>query len=113
VQRNALPYPTEVPLTADQRQRVLDAITTGHLRLDPPTKMYAGFGVGRACDGCGEAIDRTMVEHEVVYENGRDGASSGEVVHLHLGCAGLLDAARRQGVKAYAPGQDGREGAEQ
>jgi hypothetical protein len=57
--------------------------------------MYAGFGAGRTCDGCGESIDKTQVEHEAVSESGRNGASAGEVFHLHLGCAGVLDAARR------------------
>jgi len=105
-------YPTEVPITPDQRQRVLDAITAGRLRLDRPTKMYAGFGAGRACDGCGEAIDRTMVEYEAVYESGRDGTSSGEVLNLHLGSASLLDAARRRGAQADATREDRREEAE-
>jgi hypothetical protein len=85
-----------MPLTPEQRQRVLDAITAGRLRLDAPTKMYAGFGGGRTCDGCGEVIDSTQVEHEAYYENGRDGASAGEALHLHLGCAGLWDAERRR-----------------
>ena len=58
-----------MPLTPEQRQKVLDAITSGRLRLDAPTKMYAGFGAGRICDGCGEPIDKTQVEHEAVYES--------------------------------------------
>ena len=58
-----------MPLTPEQRQRVLDAITSGRLRFDAPTKMYAGFGAGRICDGCGEPIDKTQVEHEAVYES--------------------------------------------
>jgi len=84
-----------MPLSPEQRARVLANISSGRLRLDPPTKMYAGFGAGRACDGCAEVIDRTMVEHEAVYESGRDGTSTGEVFHLHLGCAGVVDAERR------------------
>jgi hypothetical protein len=82
-----------MPLTPEQRQRVLDAITAGRLRLDPPTKMYAGFGAGRTCDGCGEVIDRTQVEHEAIYESD---PGAGQAFHLHLGCAGLWDVERRR-----------------
>jgi hypothetical protein len=51
--------------------------------------MYAGYGTGRICDGCGEMIEKTQVEYESVYQ---DNSSA----HLHLGCAGLLDAERRR-----------------
>jgi hypothetical protein len=95
-----------MPLTPEQRLRVLDAITSGRLRLDAPTKMYAGFGAGRTCDGCGEVIDRTQVEHEAVYERapgseaGQDGSAAGQVFNLHLGCAGLWDVERRRRQQA-------------
>jgi hypothetical protein len=85
-----------MPLSPEQRDRVLANIAAGRLRLDPPTKMYAGFGAGRTCDGCGEPIDKIQVEHEAVYENGRADSSAGEVFHLHLGCAGLWDFERRR-----------------
>jgi hypothetical protein len=92
-----------MPLTPEQRQRVLEAITSGRLRLDRPTKMYAGFGAGRTCDGCGEAIDKTQVEHEAVYEDGSGDGGVGQALHLHLGCAGLWDVERRR------PAQRGEE----
>ena len=79
-----------MPLSPEQRACVLANISSGRLRLDRPTKMYAGYGAGRTCDGCGEVIDRTMVEYEAVYESHHNGASAGEVLHLHLGCAGLV-----------------------
>jgi len=88
-----------VPLTPEQRQRVLDAITSGRLRFDAPTKMYAGFGAGRICDGCGEPIDKTQVEHEAVYESAPGDHVAGQVFHLHLGCAALWDVERRRAAR--------------
>jgi hypothetical protein len=78
-----------MPLSPEQRQRVLEAITSGRLRLDPPKKMYAGYGDGHECSGCGEVIDRKQVEWEATYENG-------QAYRLHLGCAGLWDVERRR-----------------
>jgi hypothetical protein len=78
-----------MPLSPQQRERVLASIASGRLRLDPPQKMFAGFGEGRDCCGCGEVIDKTQVEYEAAYENGQSH-------HLHLGCAGLWDAERRR-----------------
>ena len=88
-----------MPLTPEQRERVFDAITTGRLRLDPPTKMYAGYGAGRTCDGCREVIDRTQVEHEAIYESEPAGSGAGRAFHLHLGCAGLWDVERSRAAK--------------
>jgi hypothetical protein len=90
-----------VPLSPEQRQRVLDAIDSGHLRLDPPKKMYAGYGDGRECAGCGEVIDNKQVEWEATYEDGR-------AYRLHLGCAGLWEAERRRRQPREQMREDGR-----
>jgi hypothetical protein len=89
-----------MPLSPQQRLRVLAAIDSGRLRLDRPQRMYAGFGAGRTCDGCGEVIDPTQVEHEAVYESGPGGSAAGEIFHLHLGCAGLWDVERHRRQQA-------------
>ena len=78
-----------MPLSDGQRARVLDSIASGRLPLDPPRKMYAGYGDGRACSGCGGPIERTHVEYESIYENGR-------AYHLHLACAGVWDVQRQR-----------------
>jgi hypothetical protein len=44
--------------------------------------MWAGFGNGRPCDGCGEAILGADVEHEYDFE-------SGPTLRFHAAC-GLL-----------------------
>jgi hypothetical protein len=76
-------------LSPQQRAHVLASITSGRLRLDPPKKMYAGYGDGRECTGCGEVIDTKQVEHEAIYENG-------QAYRLHLACAAVWDVERRR-----------------
>ena len=78
-----------MPLSPEQRQRVLDAISAGRLPLDAPKHMYAGYGTGRVCMGCDEPIHRREVEYETEYADGR-------AYLLHLACAGLWDAERRR-----------------
>jgi hypothetical protein len=78
-----------MPLSPEQHQRILEAIDSGRLRLDPPQKMYAGHGDGTECAGCGEVIDRQQVEWEATYPNG-------QAYRLHVGCAGVWDAERRR-----------------
>jgi hypothetical protein len=77
-----------MPLTPEQRQRVLEAISAGRLPLDPPPKMYAGYGEGRTCNGCDEVVGPKEVEYEASYDGGR-------TYYLHLWCAGLWLAERR------------------
>ena len=84
-----------MPLSAEQRQRVLDAMSSGHLPLDAPPKMYAGYGTGRACSGCDDAIGPNEVEYEALYNEGRS-------YHLHLGCAAFWDTQVRRSPKAAA-----------
>lgn len=46
-------------------------ITTGHLPQVKPIRLWAGFGNGRPCDGCGEPVTQADVEHEHDLEDGR------------------------------------------
>ena len=78
-----------MPLSHDARQRILANLDAGRLPPNAPRKMYAGYGDGHACDGCGEIIGPTQVEWEATYEDGR-------VYRLHLGCAGLWESERRR-----------------
>ena len=78
-----------MPVSPEQRKRVLDAMSAGRLALDSPKHMYAGYGTGRGCMGCDEPIHRREVEYEAEYADGR-------VYVLHLGCASLWDAERRR-----------------
>ena len=78
-----------MPLSIQQRQRVLDSIAAGRLPSEGRYKIYAGHGDGHECAGCGEVIDQTQVEYEATYADGR-------AYRLHLGCAALWDAKLRQ-----------------
>ena len=95
-----------MPLTSEQRQRVLASIATGRLRLDTPPKMYAGYGSGGDCMACGEVIDKTQVEYEVVFLDGQS-------VRVHLGCAGVWEAARRRQEQDHALNEDCRRNREE
>jgi hypothetical protein len=95
-----------MPFTPEQRQRVIEAIAAGRLRLDSPSNLYAGKGTGRNCDGCGEVIDGTQVEYEPSYQDGQSH-------YLHLGCASILDAERRRHAQAQSIREDARETCEQ
>jgi hypothetical protein len=74
-----------MPLSPEQRQRVLDSIEFGHLRLDALSKMYAGYGTGRTCSGCKDTIGPEDVEYEADFADGGR-------YRFHLGCAGLWHA---------------------
>ena len=78
-----------MPLSLQQRKRVLDSILAGRLPLEPQHKMYAGQGDGHECAGCCEAIDQSQVEYEATLVDGR-------TYRLHLGCAALWDAEVRR-----------------
>ena len=77
-----------MPVSPEARRRVRANLDAGRLPLDRPQKMHAGRGDGTGCDGCGEIIDRTEVEYEATYENGR-------ACRLHLACAALWEVERR------------------
>lgn len=78
-----MPYPPEAP------QRIRDKIARGTLTVEPPRRMYASYGTGGICDGCGEPITHTQIEYEWELPDGR-------FIHMHLGCASLLEAERRR-----------------
>jgi hypothetical protein len=71
------------------RDKIRARIDTGGLPLERPLKVYAGHGTSETCDGCGETIYPTQVEHELTYPDGR-------AYHLHFGCAALWDAELRR-----------------
>jgi len=76
-----------MPLSQEQRQRILDAISSGRLPAIPPQKMYGGYvGSGRACSGCDQEME---IEYEAHYDNDR-------TYYLHLGCAALWEMVRHQ-----------------
>ena len=76
-----------MPLSPEQRKRVLDAISSGRLPAIPPQKMYGGYvGSGRACNGCDQEME---IEYEAHYDGDR-------TYYLHLGCAALWEIGRHQ-----------------
>jgi hypothetical protein len=91
-----------MPLSAEHRRQVLEAIVAGRLRLEAPQKMYAGYGEGRECAGCGDVIDKTQVEWEAIYQDG-------QAYRLHLGCAGLWEAERRRRQQSESGSDDARQ----
>ena len=46
--------------------------------------MWASFGTGKPCDGCGEPIRATEVEHEVEFEGGG-------LLRFHAACLTLWE----------------------
>ena len=63
-------------------QRIRDKLWYGILPNAAPVSTWAGYGTGRACDGCEMTIGPKEAEHEAVLENGR-------TLHLHAMCATL------------------------
>jgi hypothetical protein len=62
-----------MPLSHDARQRILANLDAGRLPPNAPQKMYAGYGDGHACDGCGDIISSTQVEWEATYAGSSPG----------------------------------------
>lgn len=54
----------------------------------PPEKIHAGYGSDATCDACGDAIHPAQVEYSLNYP------AEHRTFRLHLGCAGLWEAAR-------------------
>jgi hypothetical protein len=84
-----------MPLSPEARKSILANLDAGQLPLDAPQRMYAGYGQGHTCDGCGETIDSAQVEYEAVYADGR-------AYRLHLACAGLWE--RERGRRSHKEG---------
>ena len=78
-----MPFPPEAP------QRVREKVASGALPLTPPIKMWAGFGSGARCSGCDQTITSSQAEYELEVPGGR-------TFVMHLGCASLLEAERRE-----------------
>ena len=78
-----------MPLSHEARLRILENLEAGRLPPDPPQKMYAWYGEGRPCDGCGELVGLTQLEWEATYQDGR-------AYRVHLACAALWEAERRR-----------------
>jgi hypothetical protein len=84
--------PYEPGLRERVRTTIRVKLDAGALPLVRPPKMYARYGSGEKCDGCGDTLHPAQVEYEMAYKDGR-------AFRLHLGCAGLWEAElRRRGV---------------
>jgi hypothetical protein len=59
-------------------QRIAEQLNTGQLAAAASVKLWAGFGNGKDCDGCGEPIGPADVEHEHDLADGR-------ALRLHAG----------------------------
>ena len=66
---------------------VLKKVAQGTLPLQPPDRIFGGYGSGHQCNGC----DDRVLPHQVEYE-----LHIGETIYrLHLVCFDLLVALRR------------------
>ena len=76
-----------MPLSAAEKIR--EKLDAGTLPRQTASKMFAGYGNGRPCDGC----EAPIVAHQLEYEFDR---TEGQTVRFHLGCAGLWEAELRR-----------------
>jgi hypothetical protein len=88
-----------MPLSREQRQRAMDCIAAGDLRLDQPTMMWAGRGTGQTCSGCKDTIGPNDVEYEADFADGGR-------YYFHFECAGFWHAERQR--RENAATQEGR-----
>jgi PAS domain S-box-containing protein len=63
-------------------ERIAEKLKRGLLPRAKLVKTWAGFGNGRPCDGCDEAILSADIEHELDFEDGR-------TLRFHDACAVL------------------------
>jgi hypothetical protein len=63
-------------------QRIAEQLSTGQLAASASVKLWAGFGNGKACDGCDDPIGPADVEHEHDLADGR-------TIRLHAACSVL------------------------
>ena len=68
-------------------ERVFKNISQGALPLQPPDRIYGGYGSGQQCDGCEDPVLPHQVEYELHVGEAR--------YRLHLVCFDLLVAVRR------------------
>ena len=78
-----------IPFPPDEPEKIRAKLDAGTLPREASSKMFAGYGDGRPCDGCETPITNTQVEWEF---DGPDG----QAYRFHLGCAGLWEAERRR-----------------
>jgi hypothetical protein len=83
---HAMPWPQGAP------ERIRAKVADGRLPLETPARVWAENGsLGKKSDGCDEPIVPSQILCELSFADGR-------TVHLHLGCASLLEAERRRRV---------------
>jgi hypothetical protein len=79
-------------LSPNGPQKVREKVAQRLLPLDPPAKIYAGYGQGKVvCAGCDEHIEPGEVEYELHLAHSRR-------LSLHIECVRLLEA-ERQGTR--------------
>jgi hypothetical protein len=66
----------------ERGKRIAERLKDGRLPREKSAQLWAGFGKGRACDGCGETIAASDVEHE-------HDLVSGAIVRFHAACSVL------------------------
>ena len=59
-----------------------DKIARGVLPTRAPLKVWVGNGSGRPCDGCGQTITPTDMEHELDFPGGAR-------IRFHVRCAAI------------------------
>ena len=64
----------------DRAKRIAERLGDGRLSRAQTKQMWAGFGKGQLCDGCGEAISGTEVEHE-------HDLTDGSCLRFHAACS--------------------------
>jgi hypothetical protein len=71
--------------TGDPRliDRIREKLDVGALPREHPRTVSGGYGMGHACNGCGEPIRRAQGVYE--FDIG------GETYRLHAGCYGLWE----------------------
>ena len=65
-------------------------LNSGDLPRELPSKMLAGSGRGAPCDACGDPIRLGQLEYKWGYPD------QSRVFRMHMGCAGIWEALRRQ-----------------
>jgi hypothetical protein len=78
-----------MPDEPDARSRLLGKIQAGALPLDTPIKSWGDPGKGHLCDGCDQPILAFQIDYEILLPQGR-------LLHLHIGCFGVWEGARRR-----------------
>ena len=82
-----------MPMSPSGSVSILSKLDSGDLPRNAPKKMFASYGHGHPCSGCGEVIYAAQVEYEMDY-------GDGVTCRMHLGCAALWDAeCRRRGYR--------------